>query len=96
MCLIFLFAFAALRCSDEGNDVRRIDLNPFIELARSTICSDDSNRLFLIDDRLVFWDKRGNCPDNSYSFMLFVETPDSVLCFNRDSIGGPVGECDKD
>ena len=53
-------------------------------------------RLFLIDDQLVFWDREGNCPDNAYSFTLFADTVDNVLCEEYDSIGGPVKNCQDD
>lgn len=78
---------------DETPD-SEIDVAPFIEMARSADCTDRTNRLFLIDSRLVFWDRQGDCPDNSYSYILFADTIDDALCELHDSIGGPVRDCE--
>ncbi len=58
------------------------------------MCADIHNRLFLIDDQLVFWDIAGNCADASYSQILFGSTPDEILCRLNDSIAGPMKSCD--
>ena len=65
----------------------------FVELARKAECSDIRNRLFVIDQTLVFADHAGNCADASYSQILFGKTVDAVLCVNHDSIAGPVKNC---
>lgn len=70
-----------------------VDLSPFRDLARNSDCTDIKNRLFLIDGRLVLWDRQGNCPDASYVVRLSDEKVDHVLCELRDSIAGPVKEC---
>jgi hypothetical protein len=66
---------------------------PFVELARGSECANTRNRLFLIDQALVFWDRAGDCPDNSYSETLFGKSPDEVLCKLHDSIAGPMKNC---
>ncbi len=76
---------------DEPNGA--VDLAPFKDSANNAGCADVRNRLFLIDDQLVFWDIKGNCADASYSQMLFGSTPDQVLCTFHDSIAGPMKEC---
>jgi hypothetical protein len=70
-----------------------VDLAPFKDWARARGCDDIRNRLFLIDDQLVFSDIAGNCADGSYGRTLFGSTPDQVLCVFHDSIAGPVNEC---
>jgi hypothetical protein len=66
---------------------------PFTTLAHAAPCADSANRLFLIDSAMVFWDRRGNCPDSAYSFTLYASTPDTILCRYEDSIAGPVAQC---
>ncbi len=70
-----------------------IDLALFKKMASSGGCNDIRNRLFLIDDQLVFWDIAGNCADASYAEMLYGSTPDQALCILHDSIAGPVKRC---
>ena len=76
-----------------GSSSSAIDLAPFKERARASGCADIRNRLFVIDDQLVFWDVAGNCADASYAQTLYGSTPDQVLCVLHDSIAGPVKEC---
>lgn len=61
--------------------------------AKSAECADISNRLFVIDEKLVFWDRRGECPDNRYSYELRDLSTDAMVCNVRDTFGGPLGEC---
>ncbi len=70
-----------------------VNLAPFKELARTSSCADIRNRLFVIDNQLVFWDVAGNCADASYSQMLYGSTPDQMLCIFHDSIAGPKRSC---
>ena len=70
-----------------------VDLAPFKDMAKTASCADTHNRLFLIDDQLVFWDIAGSCADASYSQMLYDRTPDQVLCTYHDSIAGPMKNC---
>jgi hypothetical protein len=51
------------------------------------------NRLFVIDDQLVFWDRAGGCADAAYAEALYGSTPDKILCVLHDSIAGPVKSC---
>ena len=66
---------------------------PFVESARGAACSDVRNRLFVIDDALVFADRAGSCPDASYRMELFGRSVDKVLCVKHDSIAGPMKSC---
>jgi hypothetical protein len=84
-------------CEDELTQHHsRDNLAPFREMASTAGCSDIRNRLFLIDGQLVFWDRAGNCFDNSYSLTLYGSTVDNILCYLHDSIGGPVRGCQDD
>jgi len=105
--LILLFAaFALAGCnSDNPNESestrdtshsvkQNIDLEPFKALARSSSCADKSNRLFLIDDRLVFWDRDSRCADAAYAHVLYAGRVDRVVCDLHDSIAGPQRSCE--
>lgn len=70
-----------------------IDLEPFKELARRAECADYANRLFLIDNQLVFWERRGNCPDRGYHQRLYADRVDRLLCERFDTIAGPMERC---
>jgi hypothetical protein len=65
----------------------------FVTMAQNAICADQRNRLFMIDKRMVYWDRAGNCPDNAYARTLFGSTVKSSLCSVSDSIGGPRTVC---
>jgi hypothetical protein len=81
-------------CAGRSTEPRSaVDLAPFKKMARASGCADIRNRLFLIDDQLVFWDRAGNCADGAYSETLYGSTPDRVLCILHDSIAGPVTSC---
>ncbi len=71
----------------------RLDVEPFKKLARETSCADVKNRLFVIDDRLVFWDRESRCADAAYARTLYDRKPETVLCHLMDSIAGPQRSC---
>jgi hypothetical protein len=95
--LMTLFAMAALLvegcAGGSGEPTSAVELDAFRSLARTGGCADIRNRLFLIDDHLVFWDRVGNCADGAYAETLYDSTPDQVLCVFHDSIAGPVKNC---
>jgi len=66
---------------------------PFVLLARHSECAGIRNRLFVIDESLVFWERVGLCPDNSHGATLFGDTVDDILCSLHDSIAGPLKSC---
>jgi hypothetical protein len=66
---------------------------PFIEMARTSACSETRNRLFVIDGKHVFWDHAGRCADASYEQALFGSRPDVRLCSFGDTIAGPKTVC---
>jgi hypothetical protein len=71
-------------------------VSEFIKMAQAQGCSEEKNRLFVIDGKQVFWDRAGNCPDNSYSKVLFGFAPEQVSCQVSDSIAGPRTFCADD
>ncbi len=73
-----------------------IDLTPFKAMARGGPCTQIRNRLFLIDEQLVFWDRAGNCSDAAYGETLFGSTLNDALCNFHDSIAGPIKTCRDD
>lgn len=81
-------------CRDQATGPRTpINVEPFREMARASGCADVRNRLFLIDERLVFWDRAGNCADAAYAQVLFSDSVDHQLCHLQDSIAGPMRGC---
>lgn len=75
------------------SDGTSIELDEFQNMAINATCSDIANKLFVIDNQLVFWIVEGNCPDASYSYTLFGNNPDEILCKKFDSIAGPQEQC---
>lgn len=65
----------------------------FIAKAQEATCADQRNRLFMIDKRMVFWDRTGSCADNAYARNLFGATPQALLCSASDSVGGARLSC---
>jgi hypothetical protein len=61
----------------------------FIQMAKESPCHQIKNRLFIIDNKVVFWDRAGRCPDNAHEQTLFAHSPDAVLATSYDSIAGP-------
>jgi hypothetical protein len=70
-----------------------IDTQPFLNMASSASCADIQNRLYIIDDRYVFWASQGNCDDGGYAYILFGVTPQEKLCSLADSFVGPQRSC---
>jgi hypothetical protein len=71
-------------------------LSEFVKMAQGESCAGIRNRLFVIDGKQVFWDRAGNCPDNSYAQALFGVAPGQVACQASDSIAGPRTSCADD
>jgi hypothetical protein len=94
MALFLAALFLLTSCAGSSAEPdSAVDLAPFKEMARDGGCADIRNRLFLIDDQLVFWDRAGNCADAAYGEALYGSTPDQVLCTFHDSIAGPRKNC---
>lgn len=70
-----------------------LDTAQFVTMARGAACSDWRNRLFVVDQKYVYWDRAGNCPDASYAQGLYGKTTDKLLCSTSDSIAGPRTSC---
>lgn len=67
------------------------DLNTtdFIAIASGASCANLRNRLFVIDQKHVFWDKASSYADASFSQVLYGNTPQIILCSSADSVVGP-------
>ncbi|MBI4708359.1 MAG: hypothetical protein HY761_10635 [Candidatus Omnitrophica bacterium] len=65
------------------------DIEAFKAQARRALCSDLINRLFLIDNKLVFWQVEGNCPDAGYGLTLYDKKTHQILCSEHETIAGP-------
>ncbi|MES2320948.1 MAG: hypothetical protein V4633_01665 [Pseudomonadota bacterium] len=70
-----------------------LDTVRYLAVARDAACADTRNRLYVIDNKFVFWDKAGNCADAAYSHTLFGATNIEPLCSLGDSIAGPMSRC---
>ncbi|MFA9275458.1 MAG: hypothetical protein ACEQSE_11355 [Candidatus Aquirickettsiella gammari] len=78
---------------ESGKTPAPIANNEFLTLAKEASCAEFKNRLLVIDQRYVLWDKSGNCADASYAQNLYSNTPQSLLCSHADSIAGPRITC---
>jgi len=91
-CLAIVAVVACASSSASEMDIK-VELDSFRELARNAPCANIDNRLFLIDEVVLFWTREGSCPDNWYEQALFGQTPEKVICQLHDSIAGPVYTC---
>lgn len=66
----------------------------FISAAQAAGCAATRNRLYVIDQKMVFWDRTDlGCYDASYQRTLYGATIKDELCSTGDSFGGPVTKC---
>jgi hypothetical protein len=93
LLLLLVVATGFSGCRDDDSPNTDVNLEPFRALARTSTCADVSNRLFLIDHQLVFWDRQSNCADASYARVLYERTVSDVICDVHDSIAGPQKAC---
>lgn len=70
-----------------------IATNEFLNIAKDASCANIKNRLFLIDQKYVLWDKSSTCADASYAQQLYGNSPQTLICSNADSIAGPRTTC---
>src|SRR5690348_11781084 len=92
MAMAVLLSSLLVGCPDGENSQSTKDVRPFLQLAPYS-CSDIRNRAFLIDNFLVLIDRAGNCPDNSYSQVLYGDTTSDLLCYQADRFFGLASEC---
>ncbi len=93
MIIIFLITIGIYLIYFNEKDENSIDYNIFKNMAKNTTCADIKNKLYDIDNQIVFWAVEGNCPDASYSYTLFGKTPEEIICERYDSIAGPIQDC---
>jgi hypothetical protein len=72
----------------------RIDTAAFIALAVQAPCAGTGNRLFAIDDKLVFWDRGASCQDQV--LRLYGTSASKPLCVNIVSAQGTYTNCSND
>ena len=77
----------------EPSPSAKLDTAEFVLMARAANCADFHNRLFVIDEKQVLWDRAGNCPDNATAQLWFGNSPKAALCSVSDSIAGPRTVC---
>ncbi|MBI3712487.1 MAG: hypothetical protein HY253_05920 [Burkholderiales bacterium] len=86
-------AGSAPSASGNHNTPAPIATSAFVELAQTASCNNLKNRMFVIDQKFVFWDKAGSCSDSAYAQTLYGNTAQTTLCTNADSIAGPRFNC---
>lgn len=79
--------------TETGKTPAPIATSEFISLAKDASCAEFKNRLFLIDQQYVLWDKAGHCADAAYAQTLYGASPKVLLCSHADSIAGPRTTC---
>jgi hypothetical protein len=78
-----------VRCTGNATGPQTtIDMEPFVAKANKNICTDIVNKLFVIDDALVFWWREGSCRDASFGYTLFGTDTGNVLCRHLETIAG--------
>ena len=65
----------------------------FVRMARAGSCNELRNRLYIIDQQQVLWDRAGACIDNGYARTLYGALPTQQLCSSADSVAGPRTSC---
>lgn len=91
---ILLIAFCMLfsGCIEHRHQDRypeSVPIASFIEMAQQSKCHDLKNKLYIIDNHLVYWERAGNCTDNGFGKKLFGDSTHVLLCEQYDSINGP-------
>ena len=66
-----------------------LNATAFIAIAKEASCANLRNRLFVIDQKHVFWDKASSHPNAAFSQVLYGNTPQIILCSSADSARGP-------
>jgi len=74
IAILLLLSFTA--CEAEP----AIDIQPFIDMALASPCTDIRNDLYTIDDEMVVWLVLSTCSDASFRYFLFGTTVDDLLC----------------
>ena len=93
MIVIFFIIVGYYSFNLSEKEETSIELKNFRNIARNATCADKTNKLFLIDNQMVFWITEGNCADASYAYTLFGSNPNEIICKRFDSIVGPQEQC---
>ncbi len=63
-----------------GASVAKVALAPYIDKAQQASCANTKNRLFLIDQKYVFWTRSGDCKGLKSADILFAAGSQTPLC----------------
>lgn len=63
----------------------------FVAMAGRSACAGSANRLFVIDNRYVYWDRGASCQDQTQR--LYGNTTEQLLCVQADSNKIPYTNC---
>jgi hypothetical protein len=78
-----LLALLLAGCTGPGPIVT-LDTTPFVALAKLSPCAGTGNRLFVIDQKYVYWDRDLTCQDQT--LRLYGRTTDERLCLYTNAI----------
>ena len=90
LCSVLILLNCSKNSTGSGDG---FNISPFRKLAQEEECAKNRNNLYLIDKKLVFWEREGGCPDNWFAQTLYGESPNDIKCKYHDSIAGPVYIC---
>ncbi len=65
------------------------DADLFKRMMEKATCAELENSVSMLKNNLVFWERRGNCPGDSFAYTLFHFSPDSIVALYKDSPTGP-------
>lgn len=68
-----------------------VDTKPFVALTEQAPCAGDGNRLFVVDNRYVVWDRGASCQDQA--LRLYGDGTDRLLCVHFNSPNGAYTNC---
>jgi hypothetical protein len=88
-----MFTFFLSACGGGDSAQVAMDTTAFVAKAKLEKCGDIRNKLYVLDERTVLWERAGNCADNASAQVLFGDNVDTVLCTANDTVGGQVAGC---
>lgn len=86
-----LLALLLTACTTAPPPVKGIDTAQFIALTERSPCAAGGNRLFVINEKYVYWDRDTACPDQVQR--LYGNSAGKPLCIHANSINGPYTNC---
>jgi hypothetical protein len=71
------------------------EFGSLLDMARSARCASDRNKVFVIDNALMLWDRAGQCPDNASEQVLYAWPSSDVKCVQSQTLAGPAVRCNE-